>query len=46
MFSKNSKIQAKIPKIQPDILVITAKNQKINPFYRGGKFLDFAKNRE
>jgi len=38
MFSKNSKNQPKIPKIQPDILVITAKNQKINPFYRGVNF--------
>jgi hypothetical protein len=29
---KNSKIQAKNPKIQGVKLVITAKNQKINPF--------------
>ena len=32
MFYKISKIQAKIPKIQPVFAVISAKNQKINPF--------------
>jgi hypothetical protein len=44
---KNSKIQAKNPKIQGIITVITAKNQKINPFVGALNFwiLDFAKNR-
>jgi len=38
MFSKNSKIQAKIPKIQPVFAVISAKNQKFKGIYRGVNF--------
>jgi len=35
---KNSKIQAKIPKIQPVFAVISAKNQKFKGIYRGVNF--------
>ena len=38
MFSKNSKIQPKIPKIWVDIIVISVKNQKFKGIYSGLNF--------